>query len=74
MNGELARVSCELESVTCSTETAAGATKVTLGQRLRRAWAESWKRPARMWANSIDAIQRMIRVCYITPMACNFRR
>lgn len=74
MNGELASVSCELESMTCSTETDTGAARATLVKGLGTAFVWTWKRLARMWANSIDAIQRMIWVCYITPMACNFRR
>jgi hypothetical protein len=74
MDGKLASVSCELESMTCSTETDAGAARVTLVKSRGKGWVRIWKRLTRELGDFIDGMELMTRVCHITPMACNIPR
>jgi hypothetical protein len=72
MNGEFASVSCELEAVACSTETATGTANATLGQRLGKGWAQIWNSLARMWTDLLDKAERMWQLCETLPVACDY--
>jgi hypothetical protein len=73
MNGELASVSCDLESAVCSTETVARATTATLRQRFSKAWVVTWNGLARIWATLMEDTDSASRLCETMPIACHYR-